>query len=103
MLPDQLRALLFKPVFTQDGMGVLNAKTQGCKGAKRCFPLGVLATLRLCVEMPFLSLRSAIRGSIPLVMLFAPFRGKSIQIIDHEQLAANRASCQTRPIKANQA
>ncbi|MGD0411124.1 MAG: hypothetical protein ABSC18_05425 [Verrucomicrobiota bacterium] len=32
----------------------------------------------------------------------APFRGKSIQISDHEQLAANGAACQTRPIKANQ-
>jgi hypothetical protein len=34
--------------------------------------------------------------------LFAPFRGKSIQISCHEQLASNRAACQARPIKPNQ-
>jgi hypothetical protein len=50
-----------------ESTGILNAKAQRLRGAKRFFRLGVLATWRLCVEMSFEFFIREIRGSLPLV------------------------------------
>jgi hypothetical protein len=45
-----------------ESTGILNAKAQRLRGAKRFFRLGVLATWRLCVELSLnsLSVKSAV-------------------------------------------
>jgi hypothetical protein len=48
-----VRVAHFREVPTTDDDRIFNAKAQRREGAKSFFHLGVLASLRLCVEMPF--------------------------------------------------